>query len=155
MFRLDQQQYDALVAHAKAEYPNEACALLGGSPGRVERVYALPNAEASPTFYVVEPRAQLAAMTEMDDKGWDLVGIFHSHTFTEAYPSKTDVELAQYPDTAYLILSLADPAAPRLRAFSIRDGQVAELPVRIGGDGGDAGDAIGDGRVGATEGQAR
>jgi proteasome lid subunit RPN8/RPN11 len=133
MFRLDQQQYDALVAHAKAEYPNEACALLGGSPGgAVERVYALPNAEASPTFYVVEPKAQLGAMNEMDDKGWDLVGIFHSHTFTEAYPSKTDVELAQYPDAAYLILSLAEPDAPSLRAFSIRDGQVDELEVAVG-----------------------
>src|ERR671935_1398929 len=125
MFQLDQDSYDQLVVHARAEYPNEACALLGGA-GRVERVYALPNAEASPTFYVVEPKAQLAAMNEMDDRGWDLVGIFHSHTFTEAYPSRTDVELAAYPDAAYLILTLADPDAPRLRAFRIADGQVAE-----------------------------
>jgi proteasome lid subunit RPN8/RPN11 len=72
-------------------------------------------------------------MNEMDDKGWDLVGIFHSHTFSEAYPSKTDVELAQYPDAAYLILSLADLDEPQLRAFSIRDGQVTELAVAIGG----------------------
>jgi proteasome lid subunit RPN8/RPN11 len=134
VFELDQEQYDALVAHAKAEYPNEACALLGGPPGgAVERVYALPNAEASPTFYVVEPKAQLRAMTDMDDRGWDLVGIFHSHTFTEAYPSKTDVELARYPDAAYLILSLADPEAPLLRAFTIADGAVEELEVAIGG----------------------
>jgi [CysO sulfur-carrier protein]-S-L-cysteine hydrolase len=134
MFRLDQEQYDTLVAHARAEYPNEACALLGGDPGGgVAKVYALPNAEASPSFYVVEPRAQLAAMNEMDDKGWDLVGIFHSHTFSEAYPSKTDVELAQYPEAAYLILSLAELDEPRLRAFSIRDGQVTELAVTIGG----------------------
>ena len=99
MFQLDQDSYDQLVAHARAEYPNEACALLGGA-GRVEKVYALPNAEASPSFYVVEPKAQLAAMNEMDERGWDLVGIFHSHTFTEAYPSRTDVELAAYPDAA-------------------------------------------------------
>jgi proteasome lid subunit RPN8/RPN11 len=134
MFRLDQEQYDTLVAHARAEYPNEACALLGGDPGgEVAKVYALPNAEASPTFYVVEPRAQLAAMNEMDDKGWELVGIFHSHTFSEAYPSKTDVELAKYPEAAYLIVSLADLEQPRLRAFSIRDGQVSEMPVAIDG----------------------
>jgi [CysO sulfur-carrier protein]-S-L-cysteine hydrolase len=134
MFRLDQEHYDALVAHARAEYPNEACALLGGDPGgEVAKVYALPNAEASPTFYVVEPRAQLAAMNEMDDKGWELVGIFHSHTFSEAYPSKTDIELARYPEAAYLILSLADVDQPDLRAFSIRDGQVAELTVEISG----------------------
>ncbi|HYT26329.1 MAG TPA: M67 family metallopeptidase [Actinomycetota bacterium] len=130
MFAIDRQSYDALVAHARAEYPNEACALLAGN-GRVERVYALPNAEASPTFYVVEPKAQLQAMNEMDDLGWDLVGIFHSHTFTEAYPSRTDVELAAYPDAAYLILSLADPDAPELRAYRIADGEVAEEPVEV------------------------
>jgi len=130
MFEIDQLSYDALVAHAREEFPNEACALLGGD-GRVEKVYALPNAEASPTFYVVEPKALLRAMTEMDELGWDLVGIFHSHTFTEAYPSRTDVELARYPDAAYLILSLADQEAPELRAFRIVDGQVTEEPVEI------------------------
>jgi [CysO sulfur-carrier protein]-S-L-cysteine hydrolase len=131
MFAIDQDSYDTLVAHARAQYPNEACALLGGN-GRVAKVYALPNAEASPTFYLVEPRAQLAAMNEMDERGWDLVGIFHSHTFSEAYPSRTDVELAAYPDAHYLILSLADRDAPELRAFRIVDGAVSEVPVHVG-----------------------
>jgi [CysO sulfur-carrier protein]-S-L-cysteine hydrolase len=129
MLRIDDDQYEALVAHARAEYPNEACALLAGRDGVVERVYALPNAEASPTFYIVEPKAQLRAMNEMDDLGLDLVGIFHSHVATAAYPSRTDVELAAYPDAAYLILSLADLDAPVLRAFSIRDGEVTERPL--------------------------
>ena len=129
MLRIDDDHYQALVAHARAGYPNEACALLAGRDGVVERVYALPNAEASPTFYVVEPRAQLRAMTEIDDLGLDLVGIFHSHVATEAYPSRTDVELAAYPDATYLILSLADQDAPVLRGFSIRDGQVEEQAV--------------------------
>jgi proteasome lid subunit RPN8/RPN11 len=129
MLRIDDDQYGALVAHARAGYPNEACALLAGRDGAVERVYALPNAEASPTFYVVEPKAQLQAMNEMDDLGLDLVGIFHSHVATAAYPSRTDVELAAYPEAAYLILSLADPDAPVLRAFSIRDGEVTEQPL--------------------------
>ena len=62
------------------------------------------------------------------------MGIFHSHTFTEAYPSRTDVELAAYPDATYLILSLADPDAPVLRGFHIRDHQVSELPVRVADD---------------------
>ena len=131
MFAIDRQSYDTLVAHARAEYPNEACALLSGRDGSLEKVYALPNAEASPTFYVVEPKAQLAAMNEMDDLGLDLIGIFHSHTFTEAYPSRTDIELAAYPDATYLILSLANRDAPVLRAFSIHDGQVDEQEVRI------------------------
>jgi proteasome lid subunit RPN8/RPN11 len=131
MFAIDRQSYDVLVAHARAEYPNEACALLSGRDGTVEKVYALPNAEASPTFYVVEPKAQLHAMNEIDELDLDLVGIFHSHTFTEAYPSRTDIELAAYPDAAYLILSLADPKAPVLRAFHILDGQVDEEEVRV------------------------
>lgn len=131
MLELDQDHYQALVAHARAEYPNEACALLAGRDGAVDRVYALPNAEASPTFYVVEPKAQLQAMNEMDDRGMELVGIFHSHTFTEAYPSRTDVDLASYPDATYLILSLADPEAPELRGFTIRDGKVDEVEVRV------------------------
>jgi len=133
MLAIDRDQHGALVAHARAEYHNEACALLAGRDDAVERVYPLPNAEASPTFYVVEPRAQLRAMTEMDDLGLDLVGIFHSHVATEAYPSRTDVELAAYPDAAYLILSLADRDVPVLRAFRIRDGQVEEEPVQVAG----------------------
>jgi proteasome lid subunit RPN8/RPN11 len=135
MLTLDQDSYDLLVAYARGEYPNEACALLAGrrnGPITVEKVYLLPNAEASPTFYVVEPRAQLRAMTEMDERDWDLVGIFHSHTATEAYPSRTDVELAAYPDAAYLILSLADAGIPRLRAFWIRDGEITEFEVGVG-----------------------
>jgi len=119
VLRIDDDHYEALVAHARTEYPNEACALLAGRDGSVERVYALPNAEASPTFYVVEPRAQLRAMTEMDDLGLDLVGIFHSHVATEAYPSRTDVELAAYPDAVYLILSLADQEGPQHGRFQI------------------------------------
>jgi proteasome lid subunit RPN8/RPN11 len=95
-------------------------------------VFLVPNADPSPSFYFIDARAQLAAMTEMEDKGWDLVGIFHSHTFTEAYPSQTDVKLAEpYPDPAYLILSLADRQAPRLRAFSVRDGRVSEVAVEV------------------------
>ena len=132
MFVIDQQSYETLVAHARAEYPNEACALLAGRDHTVAKVYALPNAEASPTFYVVEPKAQLEAMNDMDDLDLDLVGIFHSHTFTEAYPSRTDVELAAYPEATYLILSLADLEAPVLRGFGIRDGQVSEVEVSVG-----------------------
>jgi proteasome lid subunit RPN8/RPN11 len=131
MFAIDQESFGRLVAHARAEYPNEACALLGGHDHTVAKVYALPNAEASPTFYLVEPKAQLEAMTDMDDRGMDLVGIFHSHTFTEAYPSRTDIELAGYPEATYLILSLADLDAPALRGFSIREGQVSEVEVRV------------------------
>ena len=141
MFTLDKDSFDQLVAHAESEWPNEACALLAGhgpvdgdgdGGWTVTKVFVVPNAEPSPSFYFIDAKAQLAAMNEMDDNDWDLVGIFHSHTFTEAYPSKTDVKLAEpYPDPAYLILSLADRDAPELRAFSVRDGQVSEVKVEV------------------------
>src|SRR5215213_7840636 len=105
MLEIDDDHYAALVAHAKAGYPNEACALLAGRDGSVERVYALPNAEASPTFYVVEPKAQLRAMTAMDDLGLDLVGIFHSHVADDALDREvaksTDVKLTYDPGTTF------------------------------------------------------
>lgn len=131
MFAIDRHSYDTLVAHARAEYPNEAVALLAGRDGTVEKVYTPPNAEESPTFYVLDPKLLLKVMKEIDDLGMDLIGIFHSHTFTEAYPSRTDVELAAYPDATYLILSLADQGAPVLRGFHIRDGQVDEDGIRV------------------------
>jgi proteasome lid subunit RPN8/RPN11 len=131
MFAIDRHSYDILVAHARAEYSNEAVALLAGRDGTVEKVYTLPNAEESPTFYVLDPKLLLKVMKEIEDAGMDLVGIFHSHTFTEAYPSRTDVERAGYPEASYLILSLADLDAPVLRAFRIRDRQVAEEEIRV------------------------
>jgi proteasome lid subunit RPN8/RPN11 len=71
-------------------------------------------------------------MRELDQKGWDLVGIYHSHTHTEAYPSKTDVDLAFYPEALYFIVSLENPGAPVIKAFRITDGHIAEEEVVIG-----------------------
>ena len=134
MLPIDQDSYDTLVAHARAEYPNEACALLAGN-GRIEKVYTLPNAEASPTFYVVEPRAQLAAMNEMDERGWELLGIFHSHTFTEAYPSRTDISYAAEPQAHYVLVSTAEsgrePGPVSVRSYRILDGVVTEEEIDV------------------------
>jgi [CysO sulfur-carrier protein]-S-L-cysteine hydrolase len=129
MVLIDRESYQALVDHARAELPNEACALLAGA-GRVERAFPVPNAEASPTMYVIDPLDYLRVEEEWDRYGWDLVGVFHSHVASEAYPSRTDVGLA-LPGVAYLILSLADPEAPVLRAFRIQDGRIDEEPVEV------------------------
>ncbi|HYY80427.1 MAG TPA: M67 family metallopeptidase [Actinomycetes bacterium] len=134
MLAIDQDGYQALVAHARAELPNEACALLAGGD-RVERIFPVPNAEASPTMYVIDPRDYLRAEEEWDRHGWELKAVFHSHVATDAYPSRTDVGLA-LPGVTYLILSLADPDTPLLRGFRIQDGHVSEEPVRVLADGG-------------------
>lgn len=124
------------MAHAGAEFPNECCGMIAGENGRAVRSYRARNSEASPFMYVMDPREQLRIMDEIDEGGWDLLAIYHSHTRSAAYPSRTDVELAFFPDALYLIVSLAEPERPEIRAFRIRrdapDGeQISEEPVEV------------------------
>lgn len=123
----------AIAAQARDELPNEACGLLAGQDGRVVKRYPIRNADESPVHYRMEPKEQLQAMLEIDDQGWNLAAIYHSHTHTRAYPSATDIRLAAYPDALYLILSLAT-AEPDLRGFRIVDGDVTEVELRIEDD---------------------
>jgi [CysO sulfur-carrier protein]-S-L-cysteine hydrolase len=121
---------DAMIAHAVAELPNEACGLLAGN-GRVEHFYPMTNADRSPMTYRLDPSEQIRVFTEIDDRGWELAGIVHSHTHTEAYPSPTDRAQAFYPEALYVLVSLADRDAPVVRAFRILDGEVEERDVRF------------------------
>ena len=122
---------DEIVKHARAEVPNECCGLLAGKNGSVLEVFRCESTEKSPYRYYLDPKDQIRVMREMDRKGWELVGIYHSHTHTEAFPSKTDVELAFYPEALYFIVSLQGRHAPVIRAFRITDGQIAEEEVVI------------------------
>src|SRR5262245_17599065 len=121
---------DEMVAHARAELPNEACGLLAGPDGRIERFYAMRNADDSPQTYRLDPKEQFEVWKEIDDAGWEVRGVFHSHTHTQAYPSETDRSQASIPEAFYLLVSLADPERPDLRGFTIRDGEVEEHEVR-------------------------
>src|SRR5579872_5964671 len=120
-----------MFRHAREGLPNEACGILGGRDGQPTNFYPATNAEHSPTRYVVDTKDQLRIMRDIDDSGLDMLGIFHSHTHTQAYPSSTDVNLAaNWPEAYYLIASLmAEP--PMLRAFRIVDGNVEEEEVTI------------------------
>lgn len=118
---------DAIVSQAKAEYPNEACGLLAGNAREATHIYPMTNAERSPVIYRMEPKEQLRVFNEMDAEALELVAIYHSHTRSPSYPSATDVKLAYYPDAVYLIVSLAQPDAPDLRGFEIREGKVTEV----------------------------
>jgi [CysO sulfur-carrier protein]-S-L-cysteine hydrolase len=122
---------DQMVEHAVASLPNEACGLLAGRNGRVERFYPMRNADQSRTTYRLDPKDQFQVFSEIEDKGWELAGIFHSHTHTEAYPSETDRQQAFYPDAHYVLLSLADRSIPSLRAYAIVEGVVEEQEARI------------------------
>jgi len=126
--RLPRDFADRIIDQARSEHPNEACGLLAGSDGTATRLFAMTNAERSPVIYRIDPKEQLRAFNEIDEDGLQLVGIYHSHTRSPAYPSDTDVRQAYYPEAVYLIVSLAE-SDPDLRGFRITDGKVSEITL--------------------------
>jgi [CysO sulfur-carrier protein]-S-L-cysteine hydrolase len=121
---------DEIVAHARAGLPNEACGILAGAGDRVERFFPAQPDEPSPYYYRIESRDQIRIMNEIDDAGLDLIGIYHSHTSSRAYPSRTDAEQAFWPDAVYVIVSLAGGDVD-VRGFRIRDMDIAEEPLEF------------------------
>ncbi|MDL2336166.1 MAG: M67 family metallopeptidase [Chloroflexota bacterium] len=128
--RLTAELHDQIVAAARAALPNEAVGLLVGA-GAPERYIATRNASASPYRYSIDPAEQLAAWTELEARGESVLAIVHSHVRSGAEPSATDVELAYFPESLYLIVSLADPAQPDIRAWSIVRGTTTEEKLQI------------------------
>jgi proteasome lid subunit RPN8/RPN11 len=127
---------EMLLAHARAELPNEACGLLSGSAadGLVSTFHPARNAEASPLRYSVHSEDLVRITFAIEDAGDDLVAIFHSHTRSPAVPSPTDRRAAMYPDAYHLLATLADGSAPAdraLRAWRIRDGESVEAQLLI------------------------
>ena len=131
MFHLRKKYADEIVSHARAEAPNECCGILAGAKGKVVKIYPATNAEHSPFRYNVAPEELLAIYQELEDKGWDLLGIYHSHTSTGAYPSERDIKYAFWSDARYFIVSLHDQVQPDLRVFRIAKGVVVEEELRI------------------------
>jgi [CysO sulfur-carrier protein]-S-L-cysteine hydrolase len=120
-----------MVAHARAEAPNECCGMIGGHDGSATSIHRARNAEESPLRYVIHPTDQLRIMEEIEARGEELAAIYHSHTGSPAYPSQTDINLAEnWPDPLYVICSLAD-REPEVRAFAIRDGEVEEVTLEL------------------------
>ena len=129
---LDAVLFKEIVEQGLREFPNECCGVIAAdASGRPFRVVPMRNADASPVTYRLDGREQLKVFNELDDNGWTLWGIYHSHTHSEAYPSETDVRQAFYPDSRYLLLSLADRGNPILRSFFIKDGEVSEEELQI------------------------
>jgi proteasome lid subunit RPN8/RPN11 len=121
---------DELVAHARAGLPNEACGILAGVDGRVERFFPAQADEPSPYYYRIESRDQIRIMNAIEDAGLDMLGIYHSHTSSPAYPSRTDAEQAFWPDAVYVIVSLAG-ADPDVRGYRIHDMSITEEALRV------------------------
>lgn len=117
--KLSRAQVEAMSEHGQEEYPNECCGLLAGRAGRVEYVFRGTNLDRSPYTYNLDPKELLQFNKSIDAQGLELLGIYHSHTQSPAYPSRTDVAKAFYPDAAYVIVSLQNREAPEVRAFRI------------------------------------
>lgn len=133
MLTIPRDLYDKIVAHARTDHPDEACGVLAGPAGtdRPERFIAMTNAARSPTFYEFDSTEQFAVWREMDERDEEPVVIYHSHTATEAYPSRTDISLASEPGAHYVLVSTRDPGTTEFRSFRIVDGQVTEEPVSV------------------------
>jgi proteasome lid subunit RPN8/RPN11 len=133
VLRNDRSLIDAIIAHARRDHPDEACGVVAGAAGSDIPVRHIPmdNAARSMTFYEFDSMQQLRVWREMDDRGEEPVVIYHSHTATEAYPSRTDISFAGEPDAHYLLVSTRLREAEEIRSFRIVDGVVTEEPVEI------------------------
>jgi len=124
---------ESMVEHARRDHPDEACGVIAGPEGsdRPQRFIPMVNAARSPTFYEFESGDLLRLYREMERNGEVPVVVYHSHTATEAYPSRTDIKLASEPDAHYVLVSTRDPREHELRSFRIVDGTVTEEPVEV------------------------
>jgi proteasome lid subunit RPN8/RPN11 len=132
VLELSRDALDTLVAHCLGALPLEGCGLLVGdlARGRVVEVVGARNAAASALIYELDPSEHLAADRAAEARGLDVIGVFHSHTHTDAWPSRTDVDAAVDPAWHWLIVSLRHHA-PVVRSFLIRDGHILEEPVVV------------------------
>ena len=137
MLTISAELLEQVIAHARADHPDEACGVIAGpaGSGRPERFVPMANAERSPTFYRFDSMEQLTVWREMDARDEEPVVIYHSHTATEAYPSRTDVSYASEPGAHYLLVSTRDQEATETRSFRIVDGEVSEERIEVTGGG--------------------
>ena len=133
MLTISQEILEAIIAHARRDHPDEACGVVAGPEGADTPTRHIPmdNVERSPTFYRFDPTEQLRVWREMDGNDEEPVVIYHSHTATEAYPSRTDVSFAGEPGAHYLLVSTREPDVAEVRSFRILDGVVTEEPVQL------------------------
>jgi proteasome lid subunit RPN8/RPN11 len=133
MLTIERALVDQIIAHARADHPDEACGIIAGPIGsdRPVRYVAMENAERSPTFYRFDSREQLKVWREMDDRDEEPVVIYHSHTATEAYPSRTDISYASEPNAHYVLVSTRAEDETEFRSFRIVDGEVTEEEVAV------------------------
>lgn len=131
---LTDEQARALVQQAQADAPNETCGIIGGNGNRAQSLIPIPNAAEQPrVHYRLDERAQIAAFAQLNAAGQSVIGFYHSHPAGDPIPSPTDIQLATYPDTAYVIVGLGRNE-PRLAAWTMAYGRVDRLPLHVGAE---------------------
>jgi|SRR3954447_6127345 proteasome lid subunit RPN8/RPN11 len=133
MLTIQQSLVDQITAHARADHPDEACGVVAGPEGsdRPERFIPMLNAARSPTFYEFDSKDLFKLYREMDERDEEPVVIYHSHTATEAYPSRTDVSYASEPNAHYVLVSTREENEVEFRSYRIVDGVISEEEVRV------------------------
>ena len=131
MFKATQRCYEAMIEDAKKRLSNEACGLLAGKEEVATVFYSMSNTDQSPVHYLMDPKEQFDVMKKMRLQKETMLGIYHSHVATEAYPSATDIALAFYPEVYYVIVSLENRKTPVARAFRIEAGSVREDTIEL------------------------
>lgn len=130
MIEITNEQKQEIVEHARAAGKNEACGILAGKNGKIERIYKMTNvSDNAENCYFMDPKEQIKVIKEIRNSGLHMVAIYHSHPLSPAYPSERDVELAFYPEAVYIIVSLLKKE-PEFRAFKIIQGKIAEEEIK-------------------------
>jgi proteasome lid subunit RPN8/RPN11 len=130
--KISRDLIDEMVAHAREDLPNECCGMIGGRDGEATSVVRVENAAASPLRYEMDPQGQFDALKEIEGAGDELIGIYHSHTRSAAYPSQTDVNQAvAWPEQVYVIVSLENADAPDVKAYDLADLKIADVDLDV------------------------
>ena len=131
-FTMSGKIYQEIIKQCREQYPHEACGILAGKDGLVQKLYMMENVSENPRVcYFMEPKQQLEIFKEMRQLNLDMLAIYHSHIGVAAYPSKRDIDMAFYPEALYLIISLDDKKVAESRIFSIIDGRIKEEKMEI------------------------
>ena len=131
MIAIPKSIHDDMIAHAREGFPLEVCGILGGVGDTVSVNYRMTNTDASNEHFMMEPKEQFAVVKDLRAKGLSMLAIYHSHPETPARPSEEDIKLALTPDVSYVIISLADAAAPVIKSYKIESGNVQLEEIKV------------------------
>jgi len=131
MIHLTRELAGKIIEHCERELPNEACGILAGNRGEVKKIYEMTNTGKSPIRFFMDAQEQFKVMKDMRNSNLEMIGIYHSHVASRAYPSAHDIEMAFYPDVSYVIVSLSDKDKPEIKSFRIAEGTITEEEIKI------------------------